>query len=156
MKREFFNTTKGVVQDAQINLTGLIRPHVFNWTTTNAKARAKILGNFEKNAGYDGIPGMPGLDGPECDCWTSTHVADAIDQSEISLISYNCNSISFGREDANFEGNVLTFWTNDSFCFFVHPEDGVMPTGHTSTETELTCRAGIQEIIFKLTGDECL
>ena len=125
------------------------------WNTTNAKARAKILGNFEKNAG-EGGPGMPGLDGPECDCWTPDHVVDAFNQSELSLVFHSCNSDGTGVELANFEGNVLTFFTSDSFCFFVHPEDAVAPTDHTSPETELTCRAGIQEIILELTGNECL
>jgi len=125
--------------------------------TTNAKAQERILANYDKKAGPDD-PVMPGTEDEvvPCTCWSADHVMEAFNQSELSIEHYSCNSGGAGLETVNFDGNVLTFFTTDTFCFFVHPEDGVMPTGHASAETELTCRAGIQEIIFELTGDECL
>lgn len=128
------------------------------WSTTNPKARAKILANFEKNAAKDGVagPGMPGLGGPECDCWTSDHVVDALDLQFGTLTSWSCNDDGLGLEVANFGGNTVTFFAADTGCFFLHPEDVVPPIEvYESLDTELTCRASVQEIVEELTGEEC-
>lgn len=138
------------VKGAKKGLYGLC---IAYWNTTNAKARAKILENFNKND-VDGL-GMPGLDIPACDCWNEQHVLDAIEGGELN--NYSCDANGASLEVANlYSNNSVTYFAFPDFCAFVHPEDAVFPTVYSSDETEYTCRAQIQEIIFEITGDECL
>jgi len=126
------------------------------WNTTNAKAQEKILANYDKKAGPDD-PVMPGTEDEvvPCTCWSGDHVIEAILSEEISPINYICNAAGTGVEMSVNDRNTWTFFANETHCFFNHDVDPVPFTEHASKESELTCRAGIQEIIYDLWGDNC-
>ena len=124
--------------------------------TTNAKAQEKILANYRKKAGPDD-PVMPGTERQvaPCTCWSADHVADAIDDPDNIPLYYSCDASGASMEVANFNGNRMSFFAFPDLCAFVHPEDLVGFTPYESDAAELTCRAGIHEIVWEIWGDDC-
>jgi len=149
----------GGVDDCEEDLNrthskGLYGLCIAYWHTTNAKARDRILGNYNKKK-TDGDPGMPGLNEAACTCWTEDHVIDTINDELVKGTLKACSADGTGWEIASFNRNSLTFIAGETGCFFVHSEDPVPQTSYSSDEAELTCRAQIHELINEFWGVDC-
>jgi hypothetical protein len=121
------------------------------WNTTNAVAREKILGNFEKKDSES--IGMPGLDEPnttgftECSCWLQVdHVQAILDDPDTTYDMGFCNDPFTDSEAVFFNSFDIQFIADADGCEFIHNPDGVAKS-YGSLEAELTCRAQIHMLI---------